>query len=197
MPSVRPAARAGLSGAARRRGRLSMAASALNRRPRRASSRKSNEASARSWRLNRFAEALGGAQACSRRSPRESRRAVYDRRQPALSGRIPEALATLERWSAAPALQPPVPGARPLPRRAARGEPAIAAFPARGQLEPALPASWKALQTLFRMTGRDADAERRGSGRGAREAADRNPHGDQHVRRRRALPGRSHSAITC
>jgi len=38
-------------------------------------------------------------------------------------------------------------------------QPAIDAFLRAVNLNPALPASWKALQTLFRMTGRTADAE--------------------------------------
>jgi len=107
-----------------------------------------------------FAAALGAAQALTQTLP-ESRDALYVTAvcQRYLQ-RLPEALATLER------LEQLHPGYSRLfqerghcyiARREA--EPAIAAFLRGVNLNPALPSSWKALQKLFAMTGRKADAE--------------------------------------
>jgi tetratricopeptide (TPR) repeat protein len=107
-----------------------------------------------------FATALAAAQALSQEAP-ESRDALYmmavcQRYQQ----RIPEALATLER------LEKLHPGYSRLfqelghchvARRDA--EPARAAFLRAVNLNPALPASWKALQGLFTMNGEAANAE--------------------------------------
>jgi predicted Zn-dependent protease len=75
--------------------------------------------------------------------------------------RIPEALATLatlEAWHPGYPRLYQERGHCHIFRRAAPE--AIAAFERATQLNPALPASWKALQTLYRMTGRTADSER-------------------------------------
>jgi len=77
--------------------------------------------------------------------------------------RIPEALetlATLEAWHPGYPRLYQERGHCHIFRRAAPE--AIAAFERATQLNPALPASWSALQTLYRMGGRMADAERAG-----------------------------------
>jgi tetratricopeptide (TPR) repeat protein len=77
--------------------------------------------------------------------------------------RIPEALATLatlEAWHPGYPRLYQERGHCHIFRRAAPE--AIAAFERATQLNPALPASWNALQTLYRMSGRTADAERAG-----------------------------------
>jgi hypothetical protein len=54
-------------------------------------------------------------------------------------------------------LQPPVPGARPLPcGDCAQAAAAIDAFLRGVNINPALPASWKASKGLYRMTGQAA-----------------------------------------
>ena len=75
--------------------------------------------------------------------------------------RIPEALtalATLEAWHPGYPRLHQERGHCHIFQRAAPE--AIAAFERACQLNPALPASWQALQTLYRMSGRAADAER-------------------------------------
>jgi tetratricopeptide (TPR) repeat protein len=77
--------------------------------------------------------------------------------------RIPEALATLARLEAYHPGYPRLYQERGHCHIFLRAAPeAIAAFERATQLNPALPASWKALQTLYRMTGRMAEAERAG-----------------------------------
>jgi tetratricopeptide (TPR) repeat protein len=107
-----------------------------------------------------FAAALEAAERLLREVP-ENRDVLYMR---AVSERylqrIPEALATLARLEQ---LHPEYGrlyqerGHCHVALRAA--EPAIEAYLRAVHLNPALPASWKALQTLFHMTGRQSDAE--------------------------------------
>jgi len=107
-----------------------------------------------------FAAALAAAQTLAAESP-ESRDALY---MIAVCQRylqqIPDALATLERLEK---LHPDYSrlhqerGHCHVARR--ETEPAIAAFMRAVTLNPALPASWRALQTLFNMSGQKANAE--------------------------------------
>jgi predicted Zn-dependent protease len=77
--------------------------------------------------------------------------------------RIPEALATLASLEAYHPAYPRLFQERGHCHIFRRSAPeAIAAFERATQLNPALPASWKALQTLYRMSGRTGDAERAG-----------------------------------
>ena len=74
--------------------------------------------------------------------------------------RIPEALATLatlEAWHPGYPRLDQERGHCHIFHRAAPE--AIAAFERATRLNPALPASWNALQTLYRMSGREEDAE--------------------------------------
>ena len=109
---------------------------------------------------NRFAEALAAVQALSVQVP-ENRDVLY---MMAVSQRylqrIPEALATLTR------LEQLHPGFSRLFQERGHchvavreAEPAIASYLRAVNLNPALPASWKALQVLFRMTGQAANAD--------------------------------------
>jgi tetratricopeptide (TPR) repeat protein len=109
---------------------------------------------------NRFAEALAAAQALSLQVP-ENRDVLY---MTAVGQRylqrIPDALATLSR------LEQLHPGFSRLFQERGHchvalreAEPAIAAYLRAVNLNPALPASWKALQVLFRMTGQAANAD--------------------------------------
>jgi tetratricopeptide (TPR) repeat protein len=109
---------------------------------------------------NRFAEALAGAQALLEQVP-ENRDVLY---MIAVSQRylqrIPEALATLGRLEQ---LHPRF--SRLFQERGhchvavREAEAAITAYLRAVNLNPALPASWKALQVLFRMTGQAANAD--------------------------------------
>ena len=108
-----------------------------------------------------FARGLQAAQALAAEVP-ENRDVLY---MIAVSlrylGRIPEALAMLARLEQ---LHPGYPrlyqerGHCHVASRAAA--PAIEAYEHAVTMSPALPASWRALQTLYRMTGRMADAEK-------------------------------------
>ena len=112
----------------------------------------------------RFAEALAAAQQLEAEVP-ENRDVLY---MIAVSqrylGRIAEALRTLARLET---LHPHY--SRLFQERGhchvaqREAEPAIAAFVQAVQLNPALPGSWKSLQTLFRIVGRSADAEMAGA----------------------------------
>ncbi len=76
------------------------------------------------------------------------------------SGRIPEALTTLARLEAFHPRYPRLFQERGHCHVAQReAAPAIEAFERAVRLNPALPASWNTLQTLYRMTGRTAEAE--------------------------------------
>src|ERR1022692_3008115 len=109
---------------------------------------------------SQFAAALAAAEALLAEVP-ENRDVLY---MIAVSerylGRIADALATLARMEA---LHPAF--SRLFQERGhcyvalREAEPAIAAFLHAVNLNHALPASWNALQALFRMTGRAADAE--------------------------------------
>ncbi len=108
-----------------------------------------------------FAQGLAAAQVLAAEAP-ESRDALY---MIAVSlrylQRIPEALQTLERLEHAHPGYPRLYQERGhchVAQRAA--EPAIEAYERAVTMSPALPASWRALQTLYRMLGRTADAER-------------------------------------
>jgi tetratricopeptide (TPR) repeat protein len=75
--------------------------------------------------------------------------------------RIPEALQTLERLERAHPGYPRLYQERGHCHVALRSAgPAIEAFERAVTMSPALPASWRALQTLYRMSGRTAEAER-------------------------------------
>ena len=111
-----------------------------------------------------FAEAQRQAQALLAVSP-EDRDGLYMLAvAQRLQGRIAEALATLERLEA---LHPEYPrlyqerGHCRVMQRQAAG--AIEAFEHAVRLNPALPGSWKALEALYRMTGRQADAATAGA----------------------------------
>ena len=108
-----------------------------------------------------FAQGLAAAQVLAAEAP-ESRDVLY---MIAVSlrylQRIPEALQTLERLEHAHPGYPRLYQERGhcyVAQRAA--EPAIEAFERAVTMSPALPASWRALQTLYRMLGRPADAEK-------------------------------------
>jgi tetratricopeptide (TPR) repeat protein len=113
---------------------------------------------------NEFAAALAACEALARKVP-ENRDVLY---MMAVSlrrlDRIPEALATLE------LLESHHPGFSRLYQErghcfvAARDAPqAIDAFLKAVNINPALPASWRTLQTLFRMTGQTENAEKAAS----------------------------------
>jgi tetratricopeptide (TPR) repeat protein len=109
---------------------------------------------------HRFADALGSAQALCAEVP-ENRDVLY---MIAVSqrylGRIPEALATLQQLESLHPLYSRLFQERGHCHVALReAEPAIAAFSRAVNLNSALPASWKALQALFRMIQRTGESD--------------------------------------
>src|ERR1700674_5582815 len=103
---------------------------------------------------NRFAEALSAAQALCEQVP-ENRDVLY---MIAVAQRylqrIPDALATLQRLEEPHPDYPRLYQERGHCHVALRSAPpAIAAFEQAVKMSPALPASWKALEILYRMTG--------------------------------------------
>jgi tetratricopeptide (TPR) repeat protein len=109
---------------------------------------------------NRFVEALAAVEPLLAADPAQ-RDLLYVRAVALrMLQRIPEALdalAELERWHPGYPRLHQERGHCHVFRRDA--EPAIQAFGRAVQLNPALPASWKSLQSLYRMTGRTREAE--------------------------------------
>ena len=108
-----------------------------------------------------FAQGLEAARALSAEVP-DNRDVLY---MTAVSlrylQRIPEALQTLERLERGHPGYPRLYQERGHCHVALRAaEPAIEAYERAVTMSPALPASWRALQTLYRMTGRAAEAEK-------------------------------------
>jgi len=108
-----------------------------------------------------FAQGLEAAQALAAEVP-DNRDVLY---MIAVSlrylQRIPEALQALERLERAHPGYPRLYQERGHCHIALRAaEPAIEAYERAVTMSPALPASWRALQTLYRMTGRRAEAEK-------------------------------------